>query len=68
MVGDEQNRSSLLTKDFFSFGISFPVWFEVAGLLDGYGFVELEPDVWFCRFQHVSVAVRQDCELVALIA
>src|SRR4249920_1572366 len=65
VIGDEQDAGAILANNLHSLGIRLPMRLETAGLLYGNDVVEAKPDVRRRGVEHVAVAVRKDCQLIA---
>src|SRR6516164_7627491 len=66
MIGNKQDAGTVIANDLLGFRIGFPVRLEIAGLLHRNDVIEWKAYVRPSGFQHVAVAVRQDCQLVSL--
>src|SRR5262249_44620364 len=65
MIGGEQDAGAILADDLRRLCISLPMRLEIPRLLNRDDIIEAKSDVWLGGLEHVTVAVGQDCQLVA---
>src|SRR5262245_65900951 len=65
VIGNKQDAGAVATNDLLGFRIGFPMRLEITGLLHRNDMIELKADVWSGGLQHVSVAVRQNYQLIS---